>query len=105
MAPPKRERNARACAITLTGPQSTDPTGAASPLDRQNMTVSAGAASSRGAVPSATAAFQMRAPSMCTRSPPDCAIAQRAVISAVSIGAPDNAMYVFSITSTDGCGR
>ena len=40
-----------------------------SPFDRQNITVSAGATSSRGATPSATAAFQMRAPSTCTAQP------------------------------------
>ena len=57
-------------AITSAGPHSSEPTGAPRPFDRQNITVSAGATSSRGDVPSATAAFQMRAPSTCTRSSP-----------------------------------
>ena len=105
MPPPKRVRYARACAMTLAGPHSTEPTGAPRPFDRQNMTVSAAATSCRGSVPNATAAFQIRAPSTCTRNPPARAIPQRIAISPASIGAPDNAMYVFSMTSNDGCGK
>ena len=45
--PPSRRRCARASAITSAGPHSTEPTGAPSPFDRQNITVSAAATSSR----------------------------------------------------------
>ena len=50
-------------------PQSSDPTGAPSPFERQNITVSHSATSAAGATPSAIAAFQIRAPSQCTGEP------------------------------------
>jgi len=105
MPPPQRARNARASAITAAGPHNSEPTGAPSPFDRQNMTVSTGATRSRGAVPSAMAAFQMRAPSIWTGNPPDRAMSHSVTISGASIGAPDSAMYVFSITTSEGLGR
>ena len=63
--------DARACDRRHAVPQSSEPTGAPSPFDRQNITVSA----RRARAPRATrrarpTAFQMRAPSQCTASPP-----------------------------------
>ena len=103
--PPMRDRCARASAITSAAPQSSEPTGAPRPFDRQNIIVSAAARRSRGDVSSAIAAFQIRAPSTCTRKPPSCASLHRVVISSTAIGAPDAAMYVFSMTSIVGVGR
>ena len=50
-------------------PHSSEPTGAPKPFDRQNITVSAPRDELDGGTPSAIAAFQMRAPSQCTREP------------------------------------
>ncbi len=50
-------------------PASIDPTGADRPLERQNMTVSTGAARSAASTPSATAALNSRAPSQWTGRP------------------------------------
>ena len=68
-----RARRARAMNGVL--PTTTDPTGAASPFDRQNVTESAGAAISAGVTPSATVALKKRAPSMWSGTPRSCAIA------------------------------
>ena len=55
--------------MTSRDPTTTEPTGQASPFDRQNVTVSAGSARSVGRTPSATTAFQNRAPSMWSGTP------------------------------------
>ncbi|GBE23591.1 hypothetical protein BMS3Bbin01_02976 [bacterium BMS3Bbin01] len=47
-------------------PQSTDPTGAPSPLEKQNITVSASAAIVAASTPSASAALKILAPSRYT---------------------------------------
>ena len=91
--------------MTSLGPQSTDPIGAPSPFDRQNMSVSAGAASSAGLTPSATAAFQMRAPSTCTASPASRAGFVTASTSARDSGRPLAGMCVFSSVSALITGR
>ena len=49
--------------ITSSGPASSEPTGAQSPLDRQHITVVAGAAHSAAATPVAASALKSRAPS------------------------------------------
>ena len=48
MPPPRRARSRRAAAMRSAEPASIDPTGADRPLERQNMTVSTGAASAGG---------------------------------------------------------
>ena len=52
--------------MTSRGPTSSEPTGAPSPFEMQNMTVSACRAISATGTPRATAALKIRAPSMCT---------------------------------------
>ena len=52
------------------GPASSDPTGAHRPLDRQHMTVVAGAAQSAAGTPVATSALKSRAPSRWTGTGP-----------------------------------
>ena len=49
--------------MNAAGPTTTEPMGADSPFERQNVMESAGAASAAGATPSATAALKKRAPS------------------------------------------
>ena len=67
--PPAILRIRRARATNSRLPVTTDPTGAESPLERQNVTESATDASSDGGTPSATEALKIRAPSMCTAMP------------------------------------
>ena len=55
--------------MTSREPTTTEPTGQASALDRQNVTVSAGIGQVRRADPRATTAFQNRAPSMWSGTP------------------------------------
>ncbi len=62
-------RTRHADAITSAGPATREPTGAASPFDRQHMTVVAGAASVAAGTPVAISALKRRAPSRCTRTP------------------------------------
>ena len=70
MPPPSSFRARRARQMKSFEPTTTLPTGQASPFERQNVTASAGPASSRGSSSSATTAFQNRAPSMCRGTPP-----------------------------------
>ena len=90
--PPSRRRCTRASAITSAGPHNMDPTGAPNPFDRQNIAVSAPPIRSRGDEPVAIAAFQMRAPSTCTRNPPSRPSPTSVRISSTPVGAPDIAM-------------
>ncbi len=77
-------------------PQRTDPTGAHSPLERQNITESTSRTRSRTSQFRAAAALKTRAPSKCTRRPWEWARwATAAVYSAVS-GAPSQRLWVFS---------
>ena len=83
--PPSRDRCARASSMTARDPHSSEPTGALSPFDRQNIVVSVPARRARSARrSSAIAAFQMRAPSQCTASPCSRATAVTASSSAVA---------------------
>ena len=75
--PPRSFRARRALQMKSFEPTSTLPTGQARPFERQNVTESAGPASSRGSSSSATTAFQNRAPSMWSGTPPSCATAAR----------------------------
>ena len=61
--PPTSLRARRARQMKSRSPTTTEPTGQASPLLRQNVTEVAGAASSLGRAPSATTALKKRAPS------------------------------------------
>ncbi len=72
--PPRSFRARRAFQMKSFEPTRTLPTGQARPFERQNVTESAGPASSRGSSSSATTAFQNRAPSMCSGTPPSWAI-------------------------------
>src|SRR4051812_2795846 len=101
MPPPSLRRCTRASAITSAGPHNSEPTGAPSPFERQNITVSAPPMSALGAVPVAMAAFQMRAPSTCTRNPRSCARSTSVRISSAPVGAPDITMYEFSRVSIE----
>ena len=69
MAPPKRNFWRHATSIRSAGPASTAPSGQPSPFERQSVTVSTRDPTSAGGTPSATAAFIIRAPSMCTPTP------------------------------------
>ena len=63
-------------AMNSAEPTTADPTGAPRPFEKQTEAESTGAATSAGLRPLATAAFQIRAPSRCTRMP--CAWAKSA---------------------------
>ena len=63
MPPPRALRYIRARSMSLADPTSIDPTGAPSPFDRQNITVSKPLVKLRTSSPSAVAALKMRAPS------------------------------------------
>mmetsp|Transcript_9561 Transcript_9561/g.23609 ORF Transcript_9561/g.23609 Transcript_9561/m.23609 type:complete len:207 (-) Transcript_9561:640-1260(-) len=69
MVPPQAFRSRRHLAINSCVPTMTEPTGAPRPLDRHTDTESAAATQRPGDTPSAAAAFQMRAPSMCNLMP------------------------------------
>ena len=69
MPPPKSLRLRRAEAMNSSEPTTAEPTGAPSPFEKQTEAESTWAATSAGERPAAIAAFQMRAPSRCTRMP------------------------------------
>ena len=73
--PPTSLRARRARSTNVREPTTTEPTGQARPLLRQNVTESAGAASSRAGVPRATTALKSRAPSTWSGTPRSWAIA------------------------------
>ena len=81
-------------------PQSSEPTGHASPFERQNETESAEAASSAAGVSLATSALKMRAPSRWTAAPAPCAIAASASILAAGRTWPPQLLCVFSRQSS-----
>ncbi len=94
--PPIRLRQTRASAIASLLPTMSEPTGAPRPLDRQTASTSATAPYSRSGVPVATWAFQMRAPSMCTRAPTPVAYSRRSRRSPSGSTAPPAKLWVFS---------
>ena len=102
MPPPSRLRANLASAMTSRVPASNDPTGAQSPLDRQHMTVVAEAAHSAAGTPVATSALKSRAPSMWIGIGP--AASTRARRRSADHGAPDAAMCVFSMLTSDTVG-
>ena len=65
--PPKSLRLRRTSWIRSASPATAEPTGAPRPFEKHTETESTSAATSAGETPSATAAFQSRAPSMCSR--------------------------------------
>ena len=69
MPPPKSLRFRRTSWITSASPATAEPTGAPRPFEKHTETVSTSATRAAGGTPSATAAFQRRAPSMCMRIP------------------------------------
>ena len=69
MPPPKSLRFRRTSWITSASPATAEPTGAPRPFEKHTETVSTSATSAAGGTPSATAAFQRRAPSMCMSHP------------------------------------
>ena len=69
MPPPSILRARCTRRITSREPHTSEPTGAPSPLERQNVTVSKGSAQTAAGVPVATTAFHRRAPSRCSASP------------------------------------
>ncbi len=69
MPPPTTLRQRRALAMSAASPQSTEPTGAPRPLDRQTDTESKCWLISRTGTPSLTAALYSRAPSRCRARP------------------------------------
>src|SRR5215468_3739819 len=73
MPPPTIFRTRRARATNSREPHTREPTGAASPLERQKVMESTGRAKSATGRPRATAALKMRAPSRCTATPWACA--------------------------------
>ena len=81
-------------------PASSEPTGAASPFDKQHMTVVAGAAYSATVTPVATSALNKRAPSRCTGTP----TAPSSCIAASGHGTPPAGMWVFSTNTADTAG-
>ena len=70
--------------------------GAERPFDRQNVTLSAGAASSAGVTPRATTALKNRAPSTWSGTPRSCAIAATARVYSTLSGRPPLWAFVFS---------
>ena len=102
MPPPSRLRSRRASAITSSGPASSEPTGAQSPLDRQHITVVAGAAQTEAATPVAASALKRRAPSRWMGTSP--AAAPRPRVAPTTTGRPPAAMCVFSMLTSETAG-
>ena len=100
IAPPRSFRWRRTRATISVPPVTIDPTGAASPLLRQNCTVSACRAISAGAMPSAAAALKIRAPSICTGTPVRSRSAVRPCSHAIGSTRPERRLCVFSIAIT-----
>ena len=80
-------------------PTTTDPTGQPRPFDRQNVTESAGLASSAGRTPRATTALKKRAPSTWSGTPRSWATAAIAAVVATSIGWLPEWLWAFSIAT------
>ena len=96
MPPPNCLRMRRARSIIARLPHSTDPTGAHSPLLKQKVIESAGAASSAGVTASAAAALKMRAPSMCNNKSCSCANTPAARVYSGLKTTPPQRLCVFS---------
>ena len=103
--PPSCWRTRRARTMRSAEPRSSAPTGQHRPFERSTIRVSAHAARSRGATPSATAAFQSRAPSMCTRSPASREAAITSSVSSTVRTAPPPRLCVFSRRTRPISGR
>ena len=103
--PPNRCRCARASSMTSVRPQSNEPTGAPSPFETQNITVSGGPASACTDVLSATAALKRRAPSQCSGSACAAAAHARSATSLAGHGRPLAGMCVFSIVTREIGGK
>ena len=102
--PPSSLRSRRARKMELSDPHSIEPTGAPSPLLRQNCTVSATAAKADSGTPAATDAFTSRAPSRCTDRPWRRASAAISASSSTPATRPPAIMNVFSRQSSRGGG-
>ncbi len=86
-------------------PQTTEPIGAPSPLEKQNCTVSTPAASSSAPVPRATAALKIRAPSRWIESPWRRAAWLAAAITSIGTTRPPEWLWLFSHTISEILGR
>src|ERR1035437_3195927 len=96
MPPPSALRYMRERSINSALPTSSDPTGAPSPLERQNMTVSALAVSCATGMPRATEALKTRAPSRCTGRPAACTWSQTSSKMSSGVMVPPAMLCVFS---------
>ena len=102
MPPPRRLRSSRPRVTTSVDPASSEPTGAHRPLERQHITVVAGAAQAETGIPVATSALKRRAPSRWTGRSPAAAIT--APNRSIDQGAPEAAMWVFSRQTSETAG-
>ena len=105
MPPPIIFRTLRAFSTKSLEPHSSEPTGAQSPLEMQNMTESKGAASAFASTPSAAAALKMRAPSRWEARPRRFAISPSASPCATVMTVPPARLCVFSAQSRVVRGR
>jgi hypothetical protein len=99
MPPPSILRTLRISRTRAASPHTREPTGAPSPFERQNATVSAQAAISAGSTPDAQAALNSRAPSRCTRRPRSRAAVLTRCSWANGHTLPPDVLWVFSIAS------
>ena len=97
--PPIRFRSRRTPLIRSRVVATRDPAGAPSPLLRHTDTVSALSHHFCSAIPVATCAFQMRAPSRCTARPAPCATSATVSICASGQMVPPPRLCVFSIAT------
>src|SRR6266850_1359484 len=105
MPPPSILRQRRARSMNSAEPQITEPTGADSPFDTQNVTESTGRAKSAAGRFRATAALNSRAPSRCTGTPASWATAATAAISSGVQQVPPWRLCVFSMQTSPVWGR
>ena len=102
MPPPRRLRSRRPPVITSSGPAKSEPTGAHRPLDRQHITVVAGAAHAAAPTPVAASALKRRAPSRWIGASPAAAATARS--RSIDQTAPEAAMWVFSRHTSETAG-
>ena len=103
MPPPSRLRARRASAITSSFPASSEPTGAQRPFDRQHMTVVAGAAHSAAGDAGGRLGIEEPGP-VHVDGHGSGGVDQRAAGRSSDHGAPDAAMCVFSMLTSDTSG-
>jgi len=77
-------------------PHTIDPTGAPSPFEKQNATLSKGSDQSAAETPLATTAFHSRAPSRCVTRPSSRAAAVASFIRSNGKTRPPETLWVFS---------